>query len=718
MIAAASNFLDVAWWSWLIVAMPLAAAALVGLFGPVLRGRSHWLSILGVAGALGMSICLFYNIPVAPAIHAASGHGQPAAAQAADESGHAVVDESSAGGLAADISYFDWILTGSVTAAPVIAAQVLVDPLTIVMLLTVTSVSLLVVIYSRGYMRDHHGHPERGYERFFAFLALFVASMCVLVLAGNFVVLYMGWELVGLCSYLLIGFYYQKPSAADAAKKAFIVNRIGDFGFGLGVLSIYLVFGRLDYQGVFAAAQAAFANNAEAVQAILQLPDLAAATAKVAEIQAWMTTICLLLFTGAVGKSAQIPLYVWLPDAMEGPTPVSALIHAATMVTAGVYMVARCGPLFTHSPFALEVVAVIGCVTALFSATIAMTQHDLKRILAYSTVSQLGYMFLGLGVYAASAAVFHLYTHAFFKALLFLGAGSVMHAMNGVIDIRRFGGLKKIMPITAWTFTIGGLALAGFPLLSGFWSKDEIVAAAMAANPVLGWLAILTALLTAFYTFRAIFITFFGPYRTPEEAEHPEESTSWMTIPLILLTVGAVFAGYVGVTFAWGGDHAFAGLFVPGGRFQAFLAAPLESYHNALAQMPGHAEGHAAWLPWLAGGLAIVGIAAAWFVYLRKPSLAEAAARATGPVYRLVYNKYFIDELYDLLVVGAVWSAGLFFYFFDRYVIDGLVFTVTLIPRLIGLFSRYAQRGAVQGYALYMVALSALVILAVLVWTT
>lgn len=727
MIASANSFFDVAWWSWLIVALPLAAAALVGLFGPVLRGRAHWLSILGVAGSLAVSIALLCAIPSMPAVHVAAGHEQPAMhgegtlpAAVASESSQSPVGESATGGPAANITYYDWILTGSTLAAPVIAAQVLVDPLTIVMLLTVTSVSLLVVIYSRGYMRDHHGHPELGYERFFAFLALFVASMCILVLAGNFVVLYMGWELVGLCSYLLIGFYYPKPSASDAAKKAFIVNRIGDFGFGLGVLSIYYVFGRLDYQGVFAAAQAAFSPSdphaLATLQSLLHLPDLAAAAAKAADIQSWMTAICLLLFTGAVGKSAQIPLYVWLPDAMEGPTPVSALIHAATMVTAGVYMVARCGPLFTHSELSLQVVAVIGCVTALYSATIALTQYDLKRILAYSTISQLGYMFLGLGAYAASSAIFHLFTHAFFKALLFLGAGSVMHAMNGVIDIRRFGGLRKVLPITAWTFVIGGLALAGFPLLSGFWSKDEIVGAAMRVNPTLGWLAIVTSVLTAFYTFRAIYMTFFGPYRTPEEAKHPEESTPWMTVPLILLAVGATFAGYLGVTFGSGG---FLSMFQPEGRFQAFLEAPLQSYHHALAAMPVQQAGQEGFgLMYLAGLLAILGILGAWYVYLKKPSIAEAAARGSGPIYRLVYNKYFIDELYDLVVVGMVWAAGLFFYFFDRYVVDGLVFTATLVPRTVGLFTRYGQLGALQGYALLMVGLSAVAILVVLLTTS
>jgi len=678
------TFTDIAWWSWLIVALPLTAAALIGLLGTVLRGRSHWPAILAVAGSLAVSLVLFAKAP---------DDGPPA-----------------------NITFYDWITTGAVRSAPAIAAQVLVDPLTIVMLLTVTCVSLLVVIYSRGYMRDHHGRPERGYERFFAFMALFVASMCILVLAGNFLVLYVGWELVGLCSYLLIGFYYPRPSAAEAAKKAFIVNRIGDFGFGLGVLAIYLIFGRLDYQGVFAATQAAFTNDPQAIQTLLQLPDLAASVAKITQIQDWMTTVCLLLFTGAVGKSAQIPLYVWLPDAMEGPTPVSALIHAATMVTAGVYMVARCGPLFAHSPLALRVVAVIGCVTALYSATIALTQNDMKRILAYSTISQLGYMFLGLGVFAASAAIFHLFTHAFFKALLFLAAGSVMHAMNGVIDIRRFGGLARVLPITAFTFWIGGLALAGFPLLSGFWSKDEIVAAAMTVDPLLGRLAIVTSVLTAFYTFRMIFVAFHGPLRTPEEAEHPHESGPWMTVPLMLLAVGAVFAGYAGVRLAVGAG--FAGLFTPeDGRFEAFLKGPLQPYHRLLVSQPAYqAEPHFG-LMYLAGTLAILGILAAWYVYVRRPALAATAARACGPVYQLVSRKYLIDELYDLVIVGSAWSAGVFMYFFDCYVIDGAVFVAALVPRTVGLFARYGQMGAVQGYALAMAAFSVVVVLVVLLTT-
>jgi NADH-quinone oxidoreductase subunit L len=675
------TFDNVAWWSWLIVALPLAAAALVGLLGPILRGRSHWPSILAVAGSFAVSCVLFWNIP----------HGAPAA----------------------NISYYDWIITGSVLAAPVIAARVLVDQLTVVMLLTVTCVSLLVVIYSRSYMRDHHDHPERGYERFFAFMALFVASMCILVLAGNFVVLYLGWEAVGLCSYLLIGFYYPKPSAAEAAKKAFIVNRIGDFGFGLGVLAIYLIFGRLDYQGVFAATQAAFANDLQSVQAVLGLPDLAASAAKIIQIQNWMTPICLLLFAGAVGKSAQIPLYVWLPDAMEGPSPVSALIHAATMVTAGVYMVARCGPLFAHSPLALNVVAVIGGVTAFYSATIAMTQYDMKRILAYSTISQLGYMFLGLGVFAASDAIFHLFTHAFFKALLFLAAGSVMHAMNGVIDIRRLGGLRRIMPITALTFWTGGLALCGFPLLSGFWSKDEIVGAAIMGNAPLGWLAMVTNLLTALYTFRLIFVAFHGPLRTPEEAEHPHESGRWMTVPLILLAIGAAFAGFAGVRLAIG--TGFLSLFTTaGGRFQTFLEGPLQPYHHLLVSQPAYRAGPDFPLMYLAGALAIIGILITWYIYVRRPALAAAAARAFGPVYQLSSHKYFIDELYDVLFVGAAWTAGLLLYVFDSYVVDGAVFMAALVPRTLGLVARYGQMGAVQGYALSMAVLSAVVILAVL----
>jgi len=667
-------------WSWLIVALPLAGAALIGLTGPLLRARSHWPAILGVGGALACSIWLFAQVRAG----GAAAHG-------------------------ASVPIYDWILTGAVAAAAVIPVQFQIDALTAVMLLTVCTVSFLVVIYSRSYMRDHHGLPERGYERFFAFMSLFVASMCILVLAGNFLLLYLGWEAVGLCSYLLIGFYYPRPAAAEAAKKAFIVNRIGDFGFALGVLLIWLTYGRLDYESVFAATHAAFADDLASLQAVLGMTAVEAEAVRDL-IVSRATPIALLLFCGAVGKSAQLPLHVWLPDAMEGPTPVSALIHAATMVTAGVYMVARCGAIFTHSALAMAVVAVVGATTAFFAATIALAQFDMKRILAYSTISQLGYMFLGLGVFAADAAIFHLYTHAFFKALLFLGAGSVMHAMAGEIDIRRFGGLAKYMPITAATFWIGSLALAGFPLMSGFWSKDEILSAAVRVSPILGVLGLVTAVITAFYTFRMVFLAFHGKTRLPDKVEHAEESPRWMSVPLMLLAVGAVLAGYVGVSIHAGG---FAGLFEPGGAFQAFLAAPLEPYHRQAAVL-GEAGGHGVGLMYLSAGLAIAGILVAWYVYMQRPSLAASAAEKFAYVYRLLSNKYFVDEIYDALIVKPLRALGAFFYGFDRYVIDGVVYGVTLVPRAVGLFSRGAQLGAVQGYALFMVAVTAVIVLAVL----
>jgi len=375
-----------------ILLAPLVAAVVAGALGrPVLRGRTHFVAIAGVGVAFAAAVVVLIQM---------LGTGG---------------DERSV-----TIELYEWIATGSGAWFNV---RFLFDPLTAVMLVTVTGISLLVVIYSRDYMR-HHGEPEEGYERFFAYLALFVFSMCALVMGGNFLLLYLGWEAVGLCSYLLIGFYYKKPSAAAAAKKAFLVNRVGDFGFGLGILLIYLTFGSVDYEVVFQMVHAGVNASGDALES------------------SRVTAIALLLLCGACGKSAQLPLHVWLPDAMEGPSPVSALIHAATMVTAGIYMIARCGAIFTASPTAMTVVAIIGAATALFAATIAVTQTDMKRILAYSTISQLGYMVLGLGVYAAASSVFHLFTHAFFKALLFLGAGSVMHAMGGVIDVRQFGGLR------------------------------------------------------------------------------------------------------------------------------------------------------------------------------------------------------------------------------------------------------------------------------------
>jgi NADH-quinone oxidoreductase subunit L len=682
--------------AWLIPALPMLGAILIGLFGTrLLKGASHWPAILGVGGAVLLSLVLYRAVHEVP--HEQYEHTQ---------------------------IVYEWFPTGAPDVLQTathdeswFAVSFRIDPLTAIMLVTVTVVSLLVVIYSRDYMR-HHGHPERGYERFFAFLALFVFSMTSLVLAGNFLLLYLGWELVGLCSYLLIGFYYQKPSAAAAAKKAFLVNRIGDFGFGLGVLLIYLTFHTLDYTAVLSATTAAMNGATDQLQGILGLADTAAATRVMLVIQQRAGLIALLLFCGAVGKSAQLPLYVWLPDAMEGPSPVSALIHAATMVTAGVYMVARCGALFVADFRVMIVVAVIGGLTALFAATIALAQYDMKRILAYSTISQLGYMFLGLGVYAADSAIFHLFTHAFFKALLFLGAGSVMHAMGGIIDVRSFGGLRKILPVTFVTFTIGSLALAGFPLLAGFWSKDEIIHAALAQQPVLGYMALTTAVLTAFYTFRMVFLAFFGHEKIPAGV-HARESGGWMLLPLSLLSVGAVFAGYAGVTAFGGGG--FLGLFEPHGRFHEFLHPVFAPFSAAVEQMQhgsrlgGSEAAHDYTLMYVSAGLAVLGIAVAYFAYVAMPSVPQAVRDAWPRAYRLLNSKYYVDEIYDALIARPLRRLGDLCFGTDNYFVDGLIWVVTAVPQLAGHVARTMQRGAMQTYGLGMV--TGLVIIVILVLT-
>jgi NADH-quinone oxidoreductase subunit L len=529
-------------------------------------------------------------------------------------------------------------------------------------------------------MKDHHGHPERGYERFFAFLALFLFSMCMLVLAGNFVLLYLGWELVGLCSYLLIGFYYAKPSAAAAAEKAFLVNRIGDFGFALGIFALYTFLqphvqageNPLDYATAFKYASLLTENQA--------------------------TLVALLLFCGAIGKSAQIPLYVWLPDAMEGPSPVSALIHAATMVTAGVYMVARCGPIYAESPLALEVVTIIGAVGAIFAATMALAQYDMKRILAYSTMSQLAYMFVGLGCAAPGSAIFHLYTHAFFKALLFLTAGNVMHAMGNRIDVREFSGLRRVLPTTYKLMGVGCLALAGFPLLAGFWSKDEIIHAAFYSEmghhlPWLGWLMVLTSALTAFYTFRMFFLCFHGPERLPPEAGHPHDMPPVMQGPLFVLAAGAVLAGYAGVSLL-PSSESFLGFLKPhGGFFHDYL------HSSTLVEGPAHGGGM--WLMYLSALVAIAGIALAYAVYGRAPER-DPAKSALGSVWNLWNAKYYVDELYQALFVTPLRRLGDLCFATDRYGVDGLVWLVAAVPRAAGGLLRFMQGGALQGYALSM----------------
>lgn len=624
-----------------IVFLPLVAAIVAGLFGRTLGNRG---SQLVTCGALVISavLSLFAFADVA------------------------------LGGQTYHVNVLPWIQSGDFA----VNWALKIDTLTAVMLVVVTGVSSLVHIYSVGYMAHDPDVP-----RFMSYLSLFTFAMLMLVTADNFVQLFFGWEGVGLASYLLIGFWYKKPSACAAAIKAFLVNRVGDFGFALGIFAIFLVFGTLQYDAVFARA-AEFVGK-DFIFLNYQVDVL--------------TTICLLLFIGAMGKSAQIGLHTWLPDAMEGPTPVSALIHAATMVTAGVYMVARCHVIFAASEYAMWIVATLGAATAFFAATIALTQFDMKRILAYSTLSQLGYMFLGLGVGAFDSAIFHLFTHAYFKALLFLGAGSVMHAMAGTIDIRRFGGLKRAMPITHGTFLIGGLALAGFPLLSGFWSKDEIIHAALESRmPWLAWVALLTAWLTAFYTFRMIFLAFYGKVKLPQGVEHAHESGAWMSAPLVLLSVGAIFAGYFGVAFHSGG--AF-GIFEPHGKLHELLgvlfAKPEKAVHGGL--LGGHM------LMYVSSAIAILGIFTAYFFYRRRPTIPMALALATGPVYRLLYNKYYVDEIYDLVFVRPLRKLGEICYDLDRYFINGILWIITLIPKSIGFGLRRWQQGAIQGYALGMV---------------
>jgi len=665
---------------------PLLGTLLVGLALATgwLRRQAHLFVVLGVAASAVVSLVLLTQLPPG---HLGAGH-EPAAAAAGEHTPDALATiehpaASPGAGEAAAASpsafggtwtLFHWISLGR---GQWIDVNYFIDPLTVVMLLTVTVVSTMVVIYSVGYMRDHQGHPERGYERFFAFLGLFVFSMCMLVLAGNFVLLYLGWELVGLCSYLLIGFYYARPSAAAAAKKAFLVNRIGDFGFALGIFSLYLFLrgqvqpgeNPLDYEVVFRYVAAGALTSGQ------------------------QTLVALLLLCGALGKSAQFPLYVWLPDAMEGPSPVSALIHAATMVTAGVYMVARCGPIFTGSPLALNVIVVVGVIGAFLAATMAMAQFDMKRILAYSTISQLAYMFVGLGCGAPDSAIFHLYTHAFFKALLFLCAGSVMHAMGNVIDLRRFSGLRHLLPKTYWLTLIGCLALAGLPLLSGFWSKDEIIHASFEKSPVVGVIMLLTALLTAYYTFRMFCLCFYGPTRLPEEAgSHPHDAPPVMIYPLVVLALGALVAGYVGVTPQFA-SNSFLMIFQPHGGFHEYL------HGSTLIRQAGHEGGLL--LMYLSGALALAGIGVAWLRFRQAPR-PDPDAELLGGLWKLWHAKYYVDELYDLIFVRPLRALGEFCFGVDRNGIDGLVWFVSAVPRGAALGLRYLQRGAMQGYALGM----------------
>ncbi len=570
-------------------------------------------------------------------------------------------------------SLFSWVVAGNFS----VDISFLVDPLSMVMALVVTGVGFLIHVYSVGYMGE-----DPGYRRYFAYLNLFTFSMLCLVLSSNFLLMYLGWEGVGLCSYLLIGFWYEKKSAADAGKKAFIVNRVGDFGFALGVMLIFTTFGTLDFGGVFSQAPALSTEGGQRIA----------------------TAITLLLFLGAVGKSAQIPLYTWLPDAMEGPTPVSALIHAATMVTAGVYMVARCHALYLLAPFSMAVVAVIGALTAIMAASIGLVQNDIKRVLAYSTISQLGYMFLACGVGAFTAGIFHLVTHAFFKALLFLGAGSVIHALSGEQDLRKMGGLRKYMPATYTTFLIATLAISGVPLLSGFFSKDQILSAAFFSpqgGNFLWLLGIVTASMTAFYMFRLFFLTFTGGCRASEEVQHHiHESPHSMTVPLMILGFLAVVGGYIGMPHALGGVNAIAGYLAP-----VFADLP---------HLPEPSLGMEYLLMATSVVVAFLGISLAYFFYVRSPQAAERLRQ--NFLYTLLLNKYYVDEIYQALIVSPIVAGSRWVWErFDLGIIDGAVNGSARLVEKLALRGRQLQTGYVRQYAMAVV-MGVVIILAYLVW--
>jgi len=575
--------------------------------------------------------------------------------------------------------YFTWITAGTFRAG----FDLQVDQLTVVMLMVVTGVGWLIHIYSTGYMAH-----EGGYYRFFSYLNLFMFFMLILVLAANYVLLFVGWEGVGLSSYLLIGFYFLKKSAADAGKKAFIVNRIGDFGFMLGMFLLFRAFGTLDFVAVFDKA------GRWPIDAMGQLGTL--------------TIASLLLFMGACGKSAQLPLYVWLPDAMEGPTPVSALIHAATMVTAGVYVVARSHVLFTHAPTAMLVVAIVGCATAFFAATIGLVQTDIKRVLAYSTVSQLGYMFLACGVGAFSAGIFHLMTHAFFKALLFLAAGSVIHAIGGEQNMQKMGGLSKKIRWTYITMLTATLAIAGFPPLAGFFSKDAILLAAFqneSGGRVLYAFGLLTALLTSFYMFRLIFLTFHGKPRYDERKVHVHESPKSMLVPLMILAVLSLVGGWMAAPAFWSGPDYFANFLGP--VFGAGESAAAESAAHAL-EIP---------LAGVAVFTAFVGFIVAFWLYLRQPGKPEALAKSMKGAYTTLLNKYYVDELYAAVIVNPLmWlSTNVLWKVADVGAIDGTVNGIADTATAIGDSVRHTQSGNTRSYAVWVV-IGALVIIAVIFW--
>lgn len=693
---------------WLIPGAPLFAAALIAFFGKLFMGeRSHVPCVAALGVSFLCSLALLNNI--VPATFEASKGPETSFEEDGVRYTQSNPEESVSPEKGAIARGYQWLDIGTMQ----LRLDLRADAIAAIMLAMVTGVSLLVAIFASGYM---HGDP--GYPRFFAAVSLFVFSMCMLVLASSYLQLFIFWEAVGLCSYLLIGFWFKKPAAAAAAKKAFVVNRIGDFGLILGVFLIWTTFGSVDFQSVL--------FDGEKLDAINAL------------YPGRIPLICALLFIGAMGKSAQFPLHVWLPDAMEGPTPVSALIHAATMVTAGVYLVARSTPLFMLAENVQLFVCGIGATTALLSALIALTQYDLKRVMAYSTTSQLGFMFMALGAaavgpkfatFAVMAAMFHLFTHAYFKALLFLASGSVMHSMGDVIDMRRFSGLRTALPITHWTFLCGALALAGFPLLAGFWSKDDILAALATGMhegkhhtffTVIFGVAVLTALLTAFYTFRAYFMTFWGPEKFPEEAlsghghghaddhahdhghahdhshdhdhgaacnhdhdhDHearPHDAPPVMAWPLRILAVCAVGIGLIGPL------HLYAGYF---NRTPGLPTAPEAHMHIGLML--------------LSAIIAIAGMGVAYLFYVKSPEIPAKLESGLRPLFNLSQGKFFFDELFTAILVAPLRLIAAICSLFDKYILDGIVDSFGAIPRLLSQAPRRLHGGLTTAYAATM----------------
>lgn len=631
-----------------IVFLPLIAALVAGLFGSKIGDRG---AQVVTCGALIVSAVLswvgFYQVAWTP------------------------------GDNAVHVQVLSWIVSGDFN----VNWAFQIDTLTAVMLVVVNTVSCLVHIYSVGYM-SHDAHIPR----FMSYLSLFTFAMLMLITSDNFVQMFFGWEGVGLASYLLIGFWYKKPSACAAAIKAFVVNRVGDFGFALGIFAIFMTFGSADFAVVFA--------------------DVAAHTDKTIHFLGMeldlLTTICILLFIGAMGKSAQLGLHTWLPDAMEGPTPVSALIHAATMVTAGVFMVARCSPLFEFAPAALEVVCIVGASTAFFAATVGMSQFDIKRVIAYSTCSQLGYMFFALGVGAYGAAIFHLFTHAFFKALLFLGSGSVIHASSDEQDMRNMGGLRKKIPATFWMMTIGTLALTGFPFLAGYYSKDMIIEAAFAAHSGVGSYAfgmgVVAALMTSFYSWRLIFLTFFGESRASQEVQdHVHESPQVMLIPLYILAAGAIFAGVI-----------FSGHFI-GDQYEDFWAGALFLSGENIMEAAHHVPTWVIASPFVA---MVIGLATAYYFYIRRPEMPGKFVSTFRFAHALSFNKWYFDELYEILFIRPSMKLGYFLWkrgdeqTIDRYGPDGVSSAVVRVAEKF----KQLQTGYLYHYAFAMlIGLSAFV---------